>query len=78
MIFIEAKDLALRYHCKLPDWDEDDPRAALWIAAITELPLAEQQGRPVPPLAKPTDWPDSFNASHTTTWSRNADRRYRP
>ena len=45
MTFIEAKDLALRYHCKLPDYHENHPKAALWIAAIAELPLAEQQGR---------------------------------
>jgi hypothetical protein len=45
LTFASACDLALRYHCKLPDWHEDDPRAALWIAAIAELPLAEQQGR---------------------------------
>ena len=45
MTFIEAKDLALRYSCKLPDFYENDPRAVLWIAAIAALPLAEQQGR---------------------------------
>jgi hypothetical protein len=45
MTFIEAQDLALRYHCKLPDYHEDYPKAALWIAAVAKLPLAEQQGR---------------------------------
>jgi hypothetical protein len=45
MTFIEAQDLALRYHCKLPDYHENHPKAALWIAAIAELPLAERQGR---------------------------------
>ena len=44
MTFSEAQDLALRYHCKLPDYHENDPKAALWIAAIAELPHAEQQG----------------------------------
>ena len=45
MTFVEAQELALRYHCKLPDYHENHPKAALWIAAIAELPLAEQQGR---------------------------------
>ena len=45
MTFIEARDLAVRYSCKLPDYLENDPRTALWIAAIAALPLAEQQGR---------------------------------
>ena len=45
MTFVEAQELALRYHCKLPDYHENHPKAALWIAAIAELPHAEQQGR---------------------------------
>jgi hypothetical protein len=45
LTFASAFDLALRYHCKLPGYHEDDPRAALWIAAVAELPLAEHQGR---------------------------------
>jgi hypothetical protein len=27
MTFIEAQDLALRYHCKLPDYHENHPKA---------------------------------------------------
>jgi hypothetical protein len=38
MTFSEAQDLALRYHCKLPDYHEKHPKAALWIAAVAELP----------------------------------------
>jgi hypothetical protein len=45
LTFADAVDLALRYSCKLPDWHENDPRAALWIAVIAELPTAEEQGR---------------------------------
>jgi hypothetical protein len=56
--FESAHDLALRYSCKLPDYHEDDPRAALWIAAIAELPLAEQQGRHLPDS---TDFLDIWN-----------------
>jgi hypothetical protein len=29
----------------LPDYHEDDPRAALWIDRIAELSMAQQQGR---------------------------------
>jgi hypothetical protein len=45
LTFADAIDMAVRYSCKLPDYHEDDPRAALWIAAVAELPIAEQQGR---------------------------------
>jgi hypothetical protein len=45
MTFSEGQDLALRYHCKLPDYHENHPKAALWIAASVELQLAERQGR---------------------------------
>jgi hypothetical protein len=59
LTFASACDLALRYHCKLPNYHEDDPRAALWIAAIAALPLAEQQGR----LGAATREADSFAGS---------------
>jgi hypothetical protein len=45
MTFIEAQDLALRFGCLLPRYHKDDPRAAAWIAAVVDLPLARQQGR---------------------------------
>ena len=37
MTFTEAQDLALRYHCKLPDYYENHPKAALWIAVMKDL-----------------------------------------
>jgi hypothetical protein len=42
------------YHCKLPDYHENHPKAALWIAAIVELPLADQQGRLGAARSRPT------------------------
>ena len=45
MRFIEAIDLARRFRTKIPELHEDDPRAALWIERIADLPLAQQQGR---------------------------------
>jgi hypothetical protein len=40
-----AIDLARRFRTKITELHEDDPRAALWIERIVELPLAQQQGR---------------------------------
>ena len=44
MTYIEAKDLALRYHAKLPVWPEDDELIDDWVDLIAKLPAAEQQG----------------------------------
>ena len=45
LIYIEAQDLALRYHAKLPVWPEDDELIDDWVDLIAELPAAEEQGR---------------------------------
>jgi hypothetical protein len=45
LTFAGAIDMALRFGAKLPDCREDSPLAALWIARIADLPLAQQQGR---------------------------------
>jgi hypothetical protein len=45
LTYIEAKDLALRYHAKLPVWPEDDELIDDWVDLIAQLPAAEQQGR---------------------------------
>ena len=54
MTFVEAQELALRYHCKLPDYHENHPKAALWIAAIPNCRSPSGRGASVPPLGKPT------------------------
>ena len=45
LTYIEARDLALRYHAKLPVWPEDDEHIDDWVDLIAQLPAAEQQGR---------------------------------
>jgi len=44
MTYIEAKDLALRYHARLPVWPEDDELIDDWVDLIAKLPAAGQQG----------------------------------
>ena len=44
MTYIEARDLALRYHARLPVWAEDDELIDDWVDLIAKLPAAEQQG----------------------------------
>ena len=43
--YIEARDLALRYHARLPVWPEDDELIDDWVDLIAQLPAAEEQGR---------------------------------
>ena len=45
LTYIEAQDLALRYHAKLPVWPEDDELIDDWVDLIAQLPAAEEQGR---------------------------------
>ena len=45
LTYIEAQDLALRYHAKLPVWPEDDELIDDWVDLIAQLPSAEEQGR---------------------------------
>jgi hypothetical protein len=52
MRFIEAIDLAHRFGAKAPELHEDDPRVALWIGRVAELPLAQQQGRLAEAIAR--------------------------
>ena len=44
LTYIEAQDLALRYH-KLPVWPEHDELIDDWVDLIAQLPAAEKQGR---------------------------------
>jgi hypothetical protein len=41
LTYIEAQDLALRYHAKLPVWPEDDELIDDWVDLIAQLPAAE-------------------------------------
>jgi hypothetical protein len=52
LTYIEARDLALRYHARLPVWSEDDELIDDWIDLIAALPAAEQQGRLAEALAE--------------------------
>jgi hypothetical protein len=61
--FIEAVDMAYRFGARVPDCHEDDPRAALWIERIAELPLAQQQGR----LAEAIAEADRYALSQSAT-----------
>ena len=55
LTYTEARDLALRYHARLPVWPEDDELIDDWVDLIAQLPAAEEQGRGSRrPLPKPT------------------------
>jgi hypothetical protein len=62
LTYVEAQDLALRYHARLPVWSEDDKLIDDWIALIAALPAAEQRGRLAEAIAEanryagPPDW----------------------
>jgi hypothetical protein len=45
LTYIEAQELAFRYHARLPVWQEDDELIDDWVDLIAQLPAAEQQGR---------------------------------